>query len=461
MRTTGAAVILVGVALGASGVAMVILLQRSLTADVRDAAELRAEEVADRLAEADGSSIGEAIPHVGEEEEFLQVLDPEGAVLAASDNLAGSSVIARPEPGTPERVADLPFEDDTFLAVSAWASTGDGRMLVVVGRSLDRVTDTGDAAVSVLVGGIPLLLFVLGWLIWHVVGRSLAPVEAIRAEVETISTNQLHRRVPALRGNDEIARLAGTMNRMLARLEEAQARQRRFVSDASHELRSPIASIRQHVETALSHPDATRIEDLADVVLAEDVRLQHLAEDLLLLAKIDEELLVLHLDPVDLDDIVFTEASRLRTTTDLRIDSTKVSAARVVGDEKQLAKIVGNVVVNAARHARTTVALSLWEEDGSVVLAVDDDGTGIPVSDRTRVFDRFVRLDDARGRDSGGAGLGLAIVAEIAAAHGATVVVLDSMLGGARLEVRFNRPTDHSAEPQPPRGRIGSARPDA
>jgi His Kinase A (phospho-acceptor) domain len=168
------------------------------------------------------------------------------------------------------------------------------------------------------------------------------------------------------------------MNQMLERLEKAQSRQRRFVSDASHELRSPIASIRQHVEVALAHPDVTGVEDLAEVVLTEDVRLQHLAEDLLLLAKIDEGLLDLVAEPVDLDDILFVEARRLRDSTNIRVDSTGVTAGRVVGDERQLSRMVRNLADNAARHARATVALSLREEIEAVVLALDDDGDGVP-----------------------------------------------------------------------------------
>ena len=460
VRTTAAAVIFVGVALVTSSVAMVEFLQRSLTADIRDASRLRAEEVAERLVET-GGSIAEVIPEINEEEEFVQVVDSDGMVVASSENLGDAGLVAYPEPGDSERVDGLPFEDDDFLAVSAWAPTNDGRLLVVAGRSLDRVSDSADAAVGLLLIGIPVLLVVLGWVIWYVVGRSLLPVEAIRAEVEAISSRELHRRVPAPAGDDEVARLAGTMNQMLDRLEEAQARQRRFVSDASHELRSPIASIRQHVEVALTHPDKTSVEDLAEVVLAEDSRLQHLAEDLLLLAKIDEGILTFDRSAVDLDDIVFAEVSRLRATADLRIDSTQVSAARVVGDGKQLARIVRNLADNAARHAHGTVAVGLREEDGSVVLSVDDDGAGIPAPERSRVFERFVRLDAARDRDSGGSGLGLAIVSEIAAAHDATVEVLDTPLGGTRLEVRFPRRAAHSAEPQRSSRTISATPPDA
>jgi signal transduction histidine kinase len=225
------------------------------------------------------------------------------------------------------------------------------------------------------------------------------------------------------------------MNRMLGRLDEAQFRQRRFVSDASHELRSPVASIRQHTEVALAHPEGSSVRELADVVLEEDVRLQRIVEDLLLLTRIDEGTLELRRAPVDLDDLVFEEASRLRGSTNLTIDVARVSAGRVSGDRDKLERLVRNLSDNAARHARTTISLSLRDGGGTVVMAIDDDGSGIPAAQRERIFDRFVRLEDARDRDSGGSGLGLAIVLEIAAFHRGTVRVLDSALGGARFEV--------------------------
>ncbi|HEY4727774.1 MAG TPA: ATP-binding protein, partial [Actinomycetes bacterium] len=235
---------------------------------------------------------------------------------------------------------------------------------------------------------------------------------------------------------------ARTMNRMLGRLEQAQARQRRLVADASHELRSPVAAIRQHAEVALAHPDRTTTAELAATVLAEDLRLQRLAEDLLLLTRADEHTLALHRRPVDLDDLVFDEARRLRASTGLRVDTTAVSAGRVDGDAAGLRRVLRNLGDNAARHAAGRLAFSLAEADGLVLLGVDDDGPGIPEADRRRVLERFVRLDDARARDDGGSGLGLAIVAELATAHGGTVAVAPSALGGARVEVTLPRLAD-------------------
>ena len=237
------------------------------------------------------------------------------------------------------------------------------------------------------------------------------------------------------------------MNSMLQRLEEGHQRERRLVSDASHELRSPITSIRQHAEVALSHPDTTTIEELAAVVLEEDARLQRIVEDLLLLSSLDEGSLHLRMAPTDLDDVVLEEATRLRATTDLRIGTDAVSAGRVAGDRPKLERLVRNLTDNAARHASGLVVLSLRTSDEGVLFAVEDDGQGVPTEDRERILERFVRLDEARDRDSGGSGLGLAIVRELAIAHGATLLVTEASIGGARFEVRFPPPAGLSVCP--------------
>jgi signal transduction histidine kinase len=450
VRTTAAAVLVVGVSLVIAAVAMVSFLERSLRSHVRMTARIHAEAVAHDLGPK-----AEPLIAIGElDEEFVQVIDADGNVVHASRNMSGRAPIARLGPGEVQDIASVPFEDDPsenepdedepFLAVAISSTDADGRrpLTVVVGRSLESVTEATAAVTSVLGVAVPLLLVVVGAVTWVVVGRALAPVDAISAEVDAISSAELHRRVPDPRGRDEIARLAATMNRMLGRLEEAHLRQRRFVSDASHELRSPVASIRQQAEIALAHPEGSSLRELADVVLEEDVRLQRIVEDLLLLTKMDEGTLELRSAAVDLDDIVFEEAARLRGATDLKIDVGGVSAGRVSGDRDKLERLVRNLSDNAARHARSTISLSLRDGDGGVVMAIDDDGLGIAAAQRERIFDRFVRLEDARDRDSGGSGLGLAIVLEIAVLHGGTVRVLDSALGGARFEVRFPATSD-------------------
>jgi signal transduction histidine kinase len=228
---------------------------------------------------------------------------------------------------------------------------------------------------------------------------------------------------------------------MLDRLERAQLQQRRFVSDASHELRSPIAVIRQHAEVALAHSDRVLATDLATTVRAESLRLQLLVGDLLLLARADEGMLALAPRPLDLDDIVFDEAKRLRSATDLHVDTATVSGGRIDADPAAIRRVLRNITDNAARHASATVTLRLAQANGRVVLDVDDDGPGIATEDRARVLDRFVRLDAARARDAGGTGLGLAIAAELVAAHDGEITIDASPAGGTRVRLCF-RPAD-------------------
>jgi signal transduction histidine kinase len=444
VRTTVAAVLVAGLAMAVGGLVLVAVLRASLTRELRTAARLRGQDVADLLA-ADPAGRGPLA--VDEADELLiQVLDERGRVVVASPNAEGMVPLARLRPGQAAEVElpeAAPVEaDGRFLAVAVGADTALGRRTVLVARSTEAVTETTAAVGGLLAVGLPLLLAVVAATTWVVVGRALAPVEAIRAEVDAISAAALHRRVQAPPADDEIGRLARTMNRMLGRLEQAQARQRRLVSDASHELRSPVAAIRQHAEVALAHPDRTTTAELAATVLAEDLRLQRLAEDLLLLTRADEHTLAVARRPVDLDDLVFEEARRLRAATGLRVDTAAVSAGRVDGDAAGLRRVLRNLGDNAARHAAGRLAFSLAERDGLVLLGVDDDGPGIPEADRERVFERFVRLDDARARDDGGSGLGLAIVAELARAHGGTVAVAPSPLGGARVQVTLPRLAD-------------------
>jgi signal transduction histidine kinase len=432
VRTTIAATVLVGLALLAGGFALVVATRNALTDEVRSAARVRADDTAAAIEAGTSPSFVAAGLAQDDDDAFIQVVDGDGTVVAASPLVAGEPAVANLDPGGSAEVT-VPEEDDEFLAVAADA----GRYTVIAGRTLDTVTESTAVVTNLLIIGLPILLAVVALTTWLMVGRALAPVESIRREVDAISSVDLDRRVPTPPGNDEIARLATTMNDMLGRLEQGQARQRRFVADASHELRSPVASIRQHAEVALAHPDRTSVGALAETVAAENLRVERLVDDLLLLTRADEHTLQLQRRPVDVDDLVFEEAQRLRDATSLRVDTTRVSAGRVIGDRTALWRALRNLGDNAVRHAGSQVAFTLAERNGAVVLDVDDDGPGIPPADRQRVFERFVRLDDARARDAGGSGLGLAIVAEVVNAHRGTIAVDDSGLGGARFEVRL------------------------
>lgn len=429
------AVIVMGLALLVAALAIVVLLRRGLTEDLKTSAGFRAAAVSEILAATPpaGTTIG-----VGDaEDEFVQVLAPDGTVVTSSENVVGEGALIDLLPGESERL-EVPFEDETFLAVAFSTPSGQPAHTILVGHTLEEVAESSGLVARLLALGSPLLLALLGVVTWKVVGGALAPVESIRREVESITTQELHRRVPVSAPHDEIARLAATMNAMLERLEAGQERQRRFVSDASHELRSPVASIRQHAEVAKIHPGTASVEELAELVLEENARIQELVEDLLLLARLDERPAGAR-ETIDLDDIVLESASRFEERDDRTIDQSGVSAARVLGDRKQLGRLVGNLLDNALRHARAAVRIELRESGDSVILRVDDDGTGVPPGERERIFTRFVRLQEARDRDTGGTGLGLAIVAEVAEAHGGRVRLLESPSGGARFEVELPR----------------------
>jgi signal transduction histidine kinase len=308
--------------------------------------------------------------------------------------------------------------------------------IVIAGRSTKAATDTMDTVVRLLAIAVPLLIVLIAGTTWLTVGRSLRPVDRMRAELDEVTSTNLHRRVADPGSADEISRLATTMNGVLDRLDESQRAQRRFVSDASHELKSPLASLRQYAEVSAAHPDRISQRELVDAVLDEGARLERLVQGMLVLAKADEQLLDTGHAPVDLDDLLFAEARRIRASGHVSVDTSGVGAARVSGDEGMIAQVVRNLVDNAVRHATSAVALSLEQTDGAALIHVDDDGAGVAAADRARIFDRFVRLDEARARESGGSGLGLAIVAELVRAHGGTVTVGEAPLGGARFEVR-------------------------
>ncbi|MEU4290051.1 HAMP domain-containing sensor histidine kinase [Kribbella sp. NPDC026596] len=411
VRVTLAAVLVVGLALVAGALVLVALLGAVLTDQVCQDTRERAVQLASSATTERPSSTST---------ELIQWTDRPGDGQRLASPTTDCVAVEPPGHG-----------EDFAFAAAKLESGGE----VIVGRPLVDVLDSTRFVQRVLVVGVPLMMLIVGGVTWVVTGRVLAPVTAIRREADEITASELHRRVPATR-KDEIGRLGTTMNRMLDRLQRSQESQQRFVSDASHELRSPIAAIRQHAEVAQAHPDRTTVDELATTVRAEGLRMEHLVDDLLLLARSDEK----HADspgmPVDLDDLLFAEAGRLRSATNLTIGTAGVSAGQVRGDEAALARMIHNLADNAARHARTEITFGLTESGGAVVLTVSDDGPGIPPDDQTRVFDRFVRLDPARTRDTrdtGGAGLGLAIVAEVIERHHGTIRITD----GSTFEARF------------------------
>ncbi len=301
-----------------------------------------------------------------------------------------------------------------------------GNFFVVGMASLAEVRHSVRTLWSGLRLGIPLVVLAVALVAWFLAGRALRPVEAMRLEVENISATTLQRRVREPRSHDEVARLARTMNSMLGRLQTSRDHERQFLSDASHELRSPLASMRAQLETGTWPADA-------DGVRAEATRLSHIVDDLMDLAKADEA--PPPTSETDLDEVVIEEVSAISPTTNIAIGTAGVGAARLIGDRQALARLVRNLVDNAARHATSRVDVSLANADGSVVLTVDDDGDGVDEDDRERIFERFTRTDSSRSRDTGGVGLGLAVVRATAQRHGGDVRCETSPTGGGRFLV--------------------------
>ncbi len=268
------------------------------------------------------------------------------------------------------------------------------------------------------------------------VGRTLRPVERIRAEVAEIGGSDLHRRVPVPAADDEVGRLATTMNDMLARVEEGQQRQRRFVADASHELRGPLTRMRTELEVDLEHPATADAEATHRSVLEEVVGLQQLVDDLLMLARSDGGIGdVADAGSVDLAELAGAVVSRANGRSGVVVELAGVAAAPAVGRPGELQRAIGNLLDNAVRHAASTVRVMVSRNGDTVSVAVEDDGEGIPAADRDRVFERFARVDAARAAGDGGAGLGLSIAREIVVRHGGTLIVDAAYENGARFVI--------------------------
>ncbi|TDT38413.1 signal transduction histidine kinase [Streptomyces sp. BK208] len=459
-RATLAATLVVAVALVAAGTAVLLSLRSNLLGEAGTQAERSAREVATELAV--GTPYADLSLDV--DDRPVQVVDDDGVLVAASEDLerisgTGTGAV-KPRPAaspSTEDDDDADADDDSGesldpgeigdrITVSDGSATvgGDtedyrfaavpvetddrGRLTVYAGAPLSAEHGAVNTALTVMLIGFPLLLAVVAWVTWLVTRRALRPVEGIRREMAAITASEdLARRVPVPGTHDEVARLASTTNETLAALESSVERQRRFVADASHELRSPIASLRTQLEVAAAHPE---LLDL-DGAVEDTVRLQRLAADLLLLARLDAGERPAD-GRVDLAALA-REAAEGRSGVRVRGEA----AVEVTGSRGQLARVLANLLDNAQRHARSAVEVSVRRDGTAAVVAVADDGEGVPAADRERIFERFVRLDAARSRDDGGAGLGLAIARDVAVRHGGTLTVHDAPAGGARFELRL------------------------
>jgi signal transduction histidine kinase len=391
-RITLLATLVTLVVLAASGVALVVGQRHFLVRDLQNALQQRADDleelvVADRVPARLGAVVDDTA---------TQVVTLDGAVVAASPNLdsAPGPIAAAPERAQRDvlRTVDgLPVDDDSFRVLSRRVETPAGDRVIHVAGSLDEIGESGAVLRRLLLILVPAVTALLAALVWWLIGRTLRPVE------------------------------------------EAARREQRFVADASHELRSPLTRIRSEIEVDLAHPEGADLVATHRSVLEEASAMELLVDDLLHLARRDAGRADAADAPVDLDDIVLRQVTRLRAEGRLQVDATDVSAAQVQGDGAALERAVANLVENAVSYARTMVVLTLAERDGAAVLVVGDDGPGIPREQHEVVFERFARLDDARSRTTGGTGLGLAIAREIARHHGGDLTIDGEHTGGARF----------------------------
>lgn len=435
-RVTAIATVVVASVLVVTAVVLVVVQRRTLVDGLDTNVRQRADDIESAIA---GGSVPPTLGGRGDEA-LAQVADVDGRIVAASANVAGAGPIA-PPPDRREEIRTLhglPVDDDAFRVLSRRVLTAEGPYTIHVAKSADDVDESVDALTRGLSLAVPAVTLLLGALVWWLTGRVLRPVESIRREVASMRGTDLGHRVPEPASDDEIARLARTMNAMLERIEVASERQRQFVDDASHELRTPLTRIRSRLEVAASEaldPDEAR-RTMRDL-LRDVEHVQYLVDDLLLLARMDAVTGPASPALVDLDDLVFEDVARLRTLGRVRIDTSRVTGAQVVGNRPELARVVRNLADNALRHARTTVSFALHESGGDAVLTVTNDGSPIPPEHRDTVFEPFTRLDEARTADGGGSGLGLAIVERIVTAHGGTVAVDPAYVDGARFVVRL------------------------
>jgi signal transduction histidine kinase len=367
-----------------------------------------------------------------------QVLDPDGRVLAATRTLAGLPGLYRLAPGSAvpvrQKAADGILPGELFV-FGEHATAGGRPVIVITSTATSLRRQVNETFAQLLVIGMPGLLVLACATVWLVVGRALRPVERIRRAAGAVTHADLSRRVPESGTDDEIGHLAHTMNDMLARLEDSAARQRRFVADASHELRSPLTAIRASLEVGLSRPGTAPWPDIARRAARQSERLESLLGQLLLLAKSDAGQLAGRRQPTDLHAML-TEMTTAISAPGVSVDICVPPGVTITGGPDELSRMFRNLADNAVRYARGRVLITAEATDPLTVEVIDD-GPGIPASERMRVFDRFVRLDPSRGHAGGSSGLGLAIAREIAAAHGATIVLDEAEGGGTRAVVTF------------------------
>ncbi|MEV0347968.1 HAMP domain-containing sensor histidine kinase [Nonomuraea sp. NPDC050680] len=378
--------------------------------------------------------LGATMPLIDPSVDLIQVVTPSGQVVATSDAARNLPPLSDVWPTADDRVIStthcLPRQCVHLTAVRASPSPASN--VVYAGRTTPGLLDTRILE-AVVLAQILVLIALATWTTWLVMGRALRPVGAMRVELDAVNASDLSRRVTQPSGKDELAQLARSINGTLARLERSAYQQRRFASDASHELRTPIAGLRAQLESAQLYPEDTDFIALVDSALRDTDRLEAIITDLLLLARIGSRVDVVK-ERVDLAGLVRDELSARddRLPVKLMLDEGVV----VEGVRLQLARVLTNLLDNAQRHAESIIKVVVTRDGDMAVLAVENDGVEIARADRESIFERFTRLDAARSRDSGGTGLGLAIARDVAVAHRGEIHV-EECSGGARFVLRL------------------------
>ncbi|MEV0389471.1 HAMP domain-containing sensor histidine kinase [Nonomuraea sp. NPDC050643] len=429
IATAVAALVLIPVGIGGVTVSR-SLVAASVFADTRNTAERIAYEM-----RGGTLPMGAAIPVTDPTVDLIQVVGPDGRFLAASDGARNLPPLSDVRPTSEDQVVSttncLPTECVYLSAVKVTMSADSP--IVYAGRSTPSVLDTR-ALETIVFSEIALLVALAAWATWLVTGRALRPVATLRAELDAVHAGDLSHRVAQPPGDDEVAQLARSVNSTLARLERSAEQQRQFASDASHELRTPIAGLRAQLESAQLYPEETDVRALVEGALRDTDRLEAIITDLLLLARIGSRVDVAR-ERIDLAGLVRQELAVRNDKVPVRAELAEGVA--VEGVRVQLARVLTNLLDNAQRHAESRVLVTVTLEGGeTAVLAVENDGVEISAEDRDRIFERFTRLDAARSRDTGGTGLGLAIARDVAMAHRGQICVEDCE-GGARFVLRL------------------------
>lgn len=445
LRTTLVATVAVGVALLLGGVALIQATRDGQTEMIRATVETRIQDIATLIKD---DALPTTLPGRGEAL-VAQVLSASGQVIASSPDIAGESPLGKTvsEPGATQMIETLDGGTDPNqsghvdverMLLGGFGVRGpDGLLTVLVAGSLTPVEDATAALVPVLAVVLPIVLLVVAGVVWLLTGRALAPVEAIRSQAEEIGAEALNLRVPVPQSGDEIERLARTMNEMLDRLDGAAQMQRRFVADASHELRSPVAAMRTMLEVAQSHPGSVDMGSLIQDLLYEDLRLETLTRDLLTLARHDEGALDVKSEQFDVCALLAEEVASARARSSHSMHLEPLAYATIMGDRDRVSQALRNLTDNALRHTVSSVWITCNVQNHDVIIMVSDDGNGIPPDSREVVFDRFVRLDDSRSRAAGGSGLGLAVCRALIEAHHGSVACVEPEHGGASFRIRL------------------------